>query len=96
MAAKGNKLLAGARFLAQDKHGRSLISFTKNIGLNTSVLAWPWVVNVGLDLMWSSSFHHIILEVDSKLVAQLISLKWDLAGWNRETLRDICDLFCHD
>ena len=64
--------LAGAGGLVRDSTGAWVAGFTYMIGTCSSTRAELWGVFTGLNFVWNLGLRKIILEVDSKSVAELI------------------------
>ena len=58
--------------MLQDKNGRWLMGFSLNIGYCTSVMAELWAVFKGLEQVWHLGYKHVVLDVDSKEVNDLL------------------------
>lgn len=68
-----NSTQASTGGLLQDENGRWLSGFTANMGHSDSLMAETWVAIYGLEMAWSAGHRRVILKMDSKVLAAMIT-----------------------
>ncbi|PKI31392.1 hypothetical protein CRG98_048218 [Punica granatum] len=68
----GNPDDAGAGGLIRDDNGQWILGFATNIGYTTAAVAELWGVLTGLEQAWHLEYCRVDLEMDSKVVRDII------------------------
>ena len=74
-ASKGNSSMVGSGGGVRNHLGSWVGGFVLNVDFGTSVLAEVWATFHGLSLAWKLGYPNVVLEVDSKLVVQMIQAR---------------------
>ena len=64
---------AGAGGVIRDSFGNWISGFSMNIGESSVIMAELWGLYQGLSLAWNVGIRHLLVEVDSLCVTQMIS-----------------------
>nr|POE96986.1 putative ribonuclease h protein [Quercus suber] len=76
-ASGGNPSKAGAGGLIRDSSGHWVKGFVRSIGFATSVTAEFWALRDGLKLALSEGIQNLIVELDARVVVDLINSNVD-------------------
>lgn len=65
--------MAGAGCILFDSQGQWIVGATGNLGITTSATIKLWGAFQVLKLAWDNGYCHVIFEVDSQLVIQILT-----------------------